>query len=183
MNPAKDALAQTRRWVRDFIVEYQVCPFARREVERGSVRYIACEEDMAGALEQLMLECEHLDSQAETETTLLVFTHAFADFDDFLDLIEIANDLLEQQGYLGTYQLAHFHPDYRFEGAAPDDAANHSNRAPWPTLHLIREASLERALASYPDPERIPERNIALMRDMGLGQLQAIFARCRETGG
>jgi len=93
-------------------------------------------------------------------------------FDDYLDFLEISNQLLIDQGYEGVFQLASFHPDYCFADTSPDDPANYTNRSPWPMLHIIREASLEQVLQNYPNPEDIPQRNIDYCRQLGLEVMQ-----------
>jgi hypothetical protein len=95
-----------------------------------------------------------------------------------LDLVAIAEDVLIDQDYEGVYQLASFHPDYCFADSKPDDAANYTNRSPYPMLHIIREASIEKALTKYPNPEQIPERNMQLTRKLGLEKLQTLLATC-----
>ncbi|UYG06603.1 DUF1415 domain-containing protein [Halomonas sp. M4R1S46] len=170
----------TRAWVETFVVGLEVCPFAGREVARDSIRYVTVDAtDPAAALMRLMEECWHLDECAETETTLVVLTQGLADFDDYLDVLGLAEALLVEQGYEGVYQLASFHPDYQFEGEAEESPRNYTNRSPWPMWHLIREAGLERALAHYPDPEAIPERNAALMEAEGRDRLAASLAALR----
>lgn len=180
-NAASPALVATRAWVETFVVARNVCPFAGREVARGSIRYV---EVSAGgwerALHRLVAECEHLDETPAVETTLLVLSEGLEAFDDYLDFLSLAEALLEAQGYEGTYQLASFHPDYCFEGVEPADPANFTNRSPWPMLHLLREAGLERALEHYPDPEAIPERNAAAMRALGEPALAKALAGLRE---
>jgi len=173
----------TERWLTSFVIAFNICPFARREQEKGSIRYrvarpIAPEE----ALQTLVEECIFLDASPETETTLLIFPESFDDFDDYLDMLAIAEQLLIRQGYEGIYQLASFHPDYRFETDSEDedDPANYTNRSPYPMLHIIREASLERAVASHPDPENIPNRNIELTRNLGTNKLTAILSACYQ---
>ncbi|PMR72486.1 DUF1415 domain-containing protein [Billgrantia endophytica] len=161
-------LAATRTWVETFVVAHDVCPFAGRELARDTVRYTdIVAREWEPALRTLIEECQRLDETPGIETTLLVLSQGLDDFDDYLDFLAIAEALLAEQGYEGIYQLASFHPDYCFEDAEPDDPANFTNRSPWPMLHLLREASLERALEHYPDPEAIPERNIEEMRRLG----------------
>lgn len=181
--PSSDSLpiAATRRWVETFVVAHEVCPFAGRERERDSIRYVEVEAaDLEAALLALIEECRRLDRDPTIETTLLVLTDGLEDFEDYLDALSIAEALLADQGYEGIYQLASFHPDYCFEDAEPDDPANFTNRSPWPMLHLLREAGLERALAHYADPEGIPARNIARMREMGGDRLAAALAALRH---
>lgn len=171
----------TRAWVETFVVGHEVCPFAGREVARDSIRYATlAADDPAAALLGLMEECWHLDAHPETETTLLVLTSGVEDFDDYLDLLGLAEALLVDQGYEGIYQLASFHPDYQFEGEAEGSPRNFTNRAPWPMLHLLREAGLEQALAHYPDPEGIPERNRERMQALGRERLAAALAALRQ---
>jgi len=178
------AIEQTQAWVESVVVGLNLCPFAGREVEQGRVYYADLPAvNMEDALLSLVRECERLDKDPEIETSLLVYSEGFRLFDAFLDLLEIAGELLIDQGYEGVYQLASFHPEYCFEGAGEDDPANFTNRAPYPTLHLIREESLASALASYPDPEEIPERNIELTRDLGLEKMRALLAACYRVSG
>lgn len=172
-------IAATQAWLNTFVIAYNICPFARREQERNSIRYQVVENNsIEKCLEAVIAECEHLDSEPETETTLLIFAEDFADFEDFLDLLALSEQLLIDQGYEGVYQLASFHPDYCFAQTLEDDPSNYTNRSPYPMLHLIREASIEKAVASHPDPDGIPDRNIALTRQLGLETLRAILGAC-----
>ena len=175
----KSAIAQTQCWLKTVIVEHDFCPFAKRELERGSIRYsVDHSNDLASALQVVIDECVYLDNNEATETTLLIFTQAFNRFDGYLELVELAQALLTDQGYAGTYQLASFHPDYCFADAEQDDAANYTNRSPYPMLHLIREVSMEQALKHHPDPEAIPERNIEYARELGQEEMQRQLEAC-----
>lgn len=120
--------------------------------------------DLEELLHELVAECRRLDAEPGIATTLLIAPAGMEDFDDYLDWLELAERLLDDLGYRGIYQLASFHPDYVFDGVEAADPANATNRSPYPMLHILREAELERALASYPDPESIPERNMAKLR-------------------
>ena len=163
------------------MVECNFCPFAKRELDRDSVRYVVCDAlELESCVESVFEECVFLDSNEAVETTLIVFSKAFKSFDDFLDCVDIAEQLLTQQGYDGVYQMASFHPDYCFADATNDDAANYTNRSPFPMLHLLREASLEKALVSYPDPENIPKRNVDKAREIGFKAMKARLDRCRN---
>lgn len=182
----QNILRTTQNWLTSFIIAYNICPFAQREQQRNSIRYqISDTDNLEQALHDLMQECAYLDEHPATETTLLIFATGFKDFDDYLDLVAIAEHLLADQAYEGVYQLASFHPDYCF--ASDDnnndqqDPANYTNRSPYPMLHIIREASIERALAHYPDPENIPTRNIKLTRELGLEKLQPLLADCTPS--
>ncbi|MCE8023347.1 DUF1415 domain-containing protein [Billgrantia aerodenitrificans] len=174
------ACAATRDWVEGFVVAHNVCPFARRELVNDSIRFVEVSAaQWEPALQALVEECRRLDDTPQIETTLMLLRPGLEDFDDYLDFLDVAEALLIEQGYEGVYQLASFHPDYCFDGAEQDDPANFSNRSPWPMLHLLREAGLEHALAHYPDPEAIPERNIERMRQLGSERLAAELAALR----
>jgi len=151
----------TKRWIESVILACDFCPFAGREFARNSIHYSVIRGgEIERCLESLIEECVLLDAETDIETSLLLFPDAFADFEDFLDLVGIAEALLVDQGYEGVYQLASFHPDYCFADQDVNDPANYTNRSPYPTLHLLREASLERVLGEHPDPDLIPLRNI-----------------------
>ena len=131
-----------------------------------------------------MISIDLIQSTAESElaTSLLLFTGALSNFDDYLDFLDLAQALLAEAGLEGVIQLASFHPDYRFAGEAADAASHFSNRSPWPTIHLIREDMLERVLLDYPDPEGIPARNIAALNGLGVGELRQRWELCRRDG-
>ncbi len=172
-------IKQTRNWVKTVIIDLNFCPFARRVFEGESIHYpVVTDSNLEPCLHALIDECLHLDRNDNFETSLVIFSQAFAIFDDFLDFVEIANALLIDRGYEGVYQLAHFHPHYHFADVTENDASNYTNRSPWPMLHIIRESSLEHALENYPDPESIPERNIKLAREKGCEQMQAMLEAC-----
>ncbi len=178
-NKDQQLITTTQNWLKTIIIEYSICPFAKRELERGSIRFsINHDTEIESCLLNLMLECDRLDTDSSIETTLLIYDSAFTAFDDYLDFLELAETLIIEQGYEGIYQLASFHPAYCFEGAKPDDPANYTNRSPYPMLHLLRETSIERAVATYPHPENIPQRNIELTRELGLAKMQALLAAC-----
>lgn len=173
----KNAIEKTRTWVEKVVVGFNFCPFAYREVERESIRYILSEGlNEESALTDLLLEMQYLDAHEETETTLLILPLAFTDFEEYLDLVDLAEALVYDQGYEGIYQVASFHPDYRFASSDDEeDAANYTNRSPFPMLHLLREASLERVLEHHINPEAIPERNVQFAREKGLAYMQVIL--------
>jgi hypothetical protein len=170
---------ETKKWLESVVIAHNICPFAKRVFDDGGI-YFAVENstDVETCLENLLDECERLDENEALETTLLIYTKAFTDFDDYLDFVEIAERLLEVEDYEGIYQLASFHPNYCFEGSAENDAANYTNRSPYPMLHLLREHSLEKALGNYPNPEDIPENNIKLTRELGLQKMRETLAAC-----
>lgn len=184
MNDEQLVIHQTECWIKSVIIELNFCPFAKRELERGSIRYrVSRDKELTSGLQTLIDECVLLDSDDNIETSLLIFPDAFSEFVDYLQLVEMAESLMVQQGYEGIYQLASFHPAYVFAESIfadsdSDDAANYTNRSPYPMLHLIREASVERVLQHYPNPERIPERNIEVARTAGLEIMKARLKAC-----
>lgn len=178
-NKDQQLIETIQTWLKTIIIEYSICPFAKRELERGSIRFgISHDREIESCLVNLMLECDRLDTDLSIETTLLIYDNAFTAFDDYLDFLELAETLLIEQGYEGVYQLASFHPDYCFEGAEQDDPANYTNRSPYPMLHLLRETSIERAVTTCPHPENIPQRNIEFTHQLGLAKMQALLAAC-----
>ena len=178
-NKDQQLITTTQDWLKTIIIEYSICPFAKHELERGSIRFsVDHDTEIERCLVNLMLECDRLDSDVSIETTLLIYDRAFTSFDDYLDFLELAETLLIDEDYEGVYQLASFHPDYCFEGEKQDDPANYTNRSPYPLLHLLRETSIERAVATFPNTENIPQRNIELTRELGLAKMQALLAAC-----
>ena len=163
------------------IIDLNFCPFAKREFIKESISYdVSTASGLEANLHELARALEHLDNHAEVETTRLIFAEAFPDFDDFVEMIDYADQLIDELGYRSTYQLAHFHPDYCFEGADADDAANYTNRAPFPILHLLREESLQKAIDNHPDTTSIPDNNIKLARELGVTKMQALLSKCCE---
>lgn len=186
--PADLVIAETRAWVRRAVIGLNLCPFARAVDVRDRMRYVVSDStDPAAVLEQMRQEFRLLqDTPADDiETTLLILTAAFADFLDFNDFLEQAERLLRRAGWEGEFQIASFHPAYQFAGAGAEDIANATNRSPWPTLHLLRESSIDRAVASMDNPDRIYEANIETMQRLGTEGWEALREQCRrdaETG-
>ncbi len=123
-------------------------------------------------LQQLAACFNQLDESTDIETSLAIFPHGYQSFDDYLELLHLANLLLEDLNYTGVYQLASFHPEYLFAGSDKNDASNFTNRSPYPMLHLIREDSLERAIASYENIEQVPQDNINRLQAIGYQAMQ-----------
>ena len=167
---------QTKNWIDNVIIGHNYCPFARKVVEDNKVRFQVCQlTDTTRQLEYLVNECIYLDQHPETETTLIIFPSGLNHFYDYLDFLSLAEDMLMEKGYEGEYQLASFHPQYMFQGSEEDDPANYTNRSPYPMLHLIREASIEKVLKHFKNPEDIPERNIEFARAQGLDIMQGLL--------
>lgn len=182
MTSAEQALAETRCWVEKVVVGLNLCPFAAAPMKGGRIRYVHCaEQQQEGIYRALLSEMETLIGMGETEaeTCLFVVPAGLEDFQDYLALFEAVEGVIPQAGLEGILQLASFHPDYCFDGAGEDDPANYTNRSPHAMFHLIREAPLARALENYADPEAIPERNVALLRELGLAEMQRRLAACQ----
>lgn len=180
VNNKNRIILETKNWVSDFVIAYNICPFAKREFVNDRIAYrVITEKTLEDQLYQLIEACVELDTHPDIETSLLIFTESFDDFDDYLDFLALSNNLLIKQGYEGIYQLASFHPHYCFDGADNQDASNYTNRSPYPMLHLIREKSLEKALERYPHPEMIPLDNIKKTRKMGVQKLKEIIKACK----
>ena len=163
-------LAATRRWLERAVIGLNLCPFAKAVHVKQQVRFVLSDAELEDdLLEELAEELLRLrDTPAEEiDTTLLVHPRVLGDFLDYNDFLGDADALVEAMDLDGTLQVASFHPDYQFAGSEPDDPDNLTNRAPWPILHLLREASIDRAVAAYPDPDVIVERNIATVRELG----------------
>ena len=177
------AITETRAWVDRAVIGLNLCPFAKAPQVKGQVRYaLSVATDPAALLADLVAELESLaEAPAERiETTLLVHPGVmtdFAEYNDFLDLVDATVAELDLEGIV---QVASFHPQYQFDGSAPDDVANATNRSPYPTLHLLREDSIDRAVEAFPQAEAIYETNIATMQRLGADGWADLQRRCRE---
>ncbi|WP_298444907.1 DUF1415 domain-containing protein [uncultured Ferrimonas sp.] len=173
--------AQTKQWLDEIVIQLNFCPFAKKEFVNNTIAYVECDASkLEPALAALAHELQQLEQQPQTETTLLIFTHGFAQFERFLELVDYANELLLDIGYDGTFQLANFHPDYFFEDEPMDSPGHYTNRSPYPTLHLIREQSMEKVLRVYPNPEQIPENNIRVTEQKGVDYFEQVLRRIRQ---
>lgn len=173
-----------RKWVELLVVGMNLCPFAKGELVKRRVRFAQTQAvTEAQLLMALRAELELLDSDPSVETTLLIHPQVLQDFYDYNQFLDSADNLLAQMGLEGIYQIASFHPHYQFGGTAPEDVENYTNRSPYPMLHLIREDSLERAIAQYPDVDQISPRNIALMKSLGQDKLRVLMQSCLQGAG
>jgi len=172
---AAGAESQIRTWLVDCVVGLNLCPFARPLLGSARLRIAICGETRPQVLRQAFLqELDLLQRSTEEEvaTTLLAFPAALGDFHDYLDFLDEAQSLLEEAGLQGVVQLASFHPRYLFAGEPVDGPSHYSNRAPYPIIHLLREAMLSRVLMDGADPDSIPEKNIATLTALGVEELQ-----------
>lgn len=165
-----DVIAATRNWLEKAVIGLNLCPFARAVYAGDRIRYAVSDAATPEALLQaLAKELCHLaqTDEGKTETTLLIHPGVLDDFLDYNDFLEVADALVIDLGYEGVLQVASFHPHYQFAGTDPDDIDNCTNRSPYPTLHLLRESSVERAVAAHPDTGRIYQDNIETLRRLG----------------
>ena len=166
-----DPIAETRKWLEQIVIGLNLCPFAKAVYVKDQVRFVLSDATTPEALvEELAEELILLrDTPAEQiDTTLIVHPDVLTDFLDYNDFLDNADAAIEALDLQGILQVASFHPQYQFAGVAPDDVSNYTNRAPYPTLHLLREDSVERAVAAFPDPDVIVERNIETLDKLGI---------------
>jgi len=167
---AELAVAATRRWVEGAVIGLNLCPFAKAVHAKGQIRYAVSDaDDVESVLQDLSDELTRLvqaDPQ-EIDTTLLILPCALADFDDFHAFEAWSARLLKRMRLTGQLQVAVFHPAFQFAHTEPDDIENYTNRSPYPVLHLLREASIDRAVQAFPDAADIYEKNMATMRKLG----------------
>jgi len=165
-----NATAATRHWLEQAVIGLNLCPFAKAVRVKEQIRWVESPaRDAQGLLDDLLRELQLLAAaDPETvETTLLIHPHALNDFLDYNDFLDVADAAIDELGLTGVLQVASFHPNYQFAGTAPDDVENLSNRSPHPMLHLLREDSIDRAVAAFPDTATIYERNIETLRRLG----------------
>lgn len=178
-------LAQTRAWLEQAVIGLNLCPFAKAVHTKGRIRWVLSAARDSNTLlaqlhdELLLLAAAPIDA---IETTLLIHPQVLADFLDYNDFIGEAETALARAGLDGVLQIASFHPHYVFAGTTADDVGNATNRSPWQLLHLLREESIDRAVAAYPDPEAIVGRNLATMADLGPAGWQRLLSAFTAAG-
>ena len=166
----EEVLGQTRRWLEKAVIGLNLCPFAKVVYVKNQVRLVVSQARHADdLLEELDRELDLLVATPaeDIDTTLLIHPTLFEDFLDFNDFLEIAEDVVDEHGLEGVIQLASFHPRFQFDGTEADDIGNYTNRAPFAILHLLREDSVERAVAAFPEADAIFEKNIANLEKLG----------------
>jgi hypothetical protein len=174
-----NAIAATRHWLEHAVIGLNLCPFAKAVHLKQQIRWVESPAvDAAGLLEDLVDELQHLAASdaATIETTLLIHPQALKAFLDFNDFLDVADAAVLRLGLEGVIQVASFHPDYQFAGTAPDDVENLTNRSPYPMLHLLREDSIAKAVAAFPDAATIYERNIETVRRLGAEGWRALMS-------
>ncbi|MFK8029302.1 MAG: DUF1415 domain-containing protein [Gammaproteobacteria bacterium] len=169
-------MEHVKRWLDRLVIDHELCPFARRERARDSIRFVLCDAtDEAMLLDTLEAELNGLTEQENVETSLIVHPHVLGNFSDYNQFLNKADDLLDILGLAGTLQIASFHPDYQFADTSPEDASNYTNRSPYPLLHILRESSVQRAVEQHPDVDAIPDANIAKLEALGTERIQTLL--------
>jgi hypothetical protein len=179
-----NAIAATRHWLEQAVIGLNLCPFARAVHVKQQIRWVESQaRDEQELREDLVRELQYLAAvdAAMVDTTLLIHPHVLNDFLDYNDFLDVADAGVEALGLTGVLQVASFHPGYRFEGTAPDDVANFSNRSPHPMLHLLREDSISRAVAAFPEAATIYERNVQTLRRLGALGWKQLMSDAEET--
>ncbi len=178
-DPAEIVKQQTLAWLDRFVIGLNLCPFASKVRDDGTLHIEVCQKtDWDDLVRSVLLQLEALLQADEKviSTSLLVFSHAVAEFDEFLELLAAANEILAETQLDGVIQIASFHPDYVFEEEPEDDVSHYTNRSPYPMLHFIREAQLTQALKHFPNPEQIPIDNISCLRELGKADIDKLLA-------
>ena len=169
-------IKSVQQWLEKIVIGLNLCPFAKRELVKNRIRFKVSEaKSEEKLLEDLNTELELIFSNASVETTLLIIPNILQDFNDYNQFLDLADALIQQKDFEGEFQIASFHPDYQFADTEFDDVENYTNRSPYPILHILREASLEKAIDTYPDVENIPEKNIALLKSMGTDKVKELL--------
>ena len=172
-------IGQTKKWIADVVAACNFCPFVAKEIKANTIFYqVESSGDSSECLQAFLKECTRLNKDITIATTLLIFPNAFHQFYDYLDAIEMAEKLLEENDYEGIYQVAGFHPQYMFADAPVNDAANYTNRSIYPMFHILREAQITHALEKYPSPENIPLNNINFARKKGVQYMKMLRDGC-----
>ena len=175
----------TREWLEKAVIGLNLCPFAKAVHVRGQIRYAVSDaRNEAELLADLKVELQALiaASPEQVDTTLLIHPDVLKDFADYNAFLTLAEAALDEAGLVGVVQLATFHPRYQFAGTAPEDIGNYTNRSPYPMLHLLREASVSRAVRAFPDAGAIYETNIATMEKLGRAGWVRLGLNSTENG-
>ncbi len=166
----EEVIAATQQWLERAVIGLNLCPFAKAVHVKKQIRYVVSSATTPeGLLKELINELEFLaeNSAEKVDTTLLIHPHVLTDFLDYNDFLDVADETLEDLNLAGELQVASMHPHYQFEETQPDDMENYTNRSPYPTLHLLRESSVDKAVAAFPEADQIFEKNVETMKKLG----------------
>jgi uncharacterized protein len=176
--PARDtAVASTRAWIEQAVIGLNLCPFAKAVYAKDQIRYAVSDAETTAGLRDDLAQELHALAQADPgviDTTLLIHPNVLTEFDDYNTFLDVVDATIKALDLAGVLQVATFHPGYRFAGTAPDDVTNNTNRSPYPMLHLLREASMDLAVAALPEARMIYQRNIETMRRLGVAGWAAL---------
>ena len=179
MEKVNSIISQTEKWILEVVVGLNFCPFASKPLREGTIYYQVEENiDKRSALEAFISVCNMMKNDDQKETSFLIFAKGFHSFEEYLDVLDLAEQLLKKEQLEGLFQIASFHPLYQFAGSDINDPANYTNRSPYPMFHILREASLDRILEKYNNSNQIPENNIRTARQMGLDKLKILLESC-----
>jgi uncharacterized protein len=174
-----ETISITKKWIEKVVIGCNFCPFAAQVFVNNSINYLVTTHDtVQKCAESLLAEFDFLNENTEIETSLIILLNYSHSFDDFLAVIENAEENILLHDYEGIYQIASFHPLYLFEGATETDAANYTNRSPFAMLHILREASIDKVLLKFKNPEKIPVDNILYAQQKGLAHMQQLKDDC-----
>ncbi|MFC4263545.1 DUF1415 domain-containing protein [Ferruginibacter yonginensis] len=169
-------ILQTKNWIEQVVMGCNFCPFAAKVFHEQRIRYVVDNNSNPNnTIDLLMAECNYLSDNPSTATTFIIIPNNYKDFFEYLDVVIKAEKQLKKAGLEGVYQVASFHPQYCFAGSNNNDAANYTNRSPYPMLHILRENDVTAALNFYKNPDAIPEKNIAFAQQKGLAYMQQLF--------
>jgi uncharacterized protein len=172
-----EVVASTRAWIEQAVIGLNLCPFAKAVYAKDQIRYAVSDAETTGVLRDDLAQELHALAQADPgviDTTLLIHPNVLTEFDDYNAFLDVADATIKTLDLGGVLQVATFHPGYRFAGTAPDDVTNNTNRSPYPMLHLLREASMDLAVAAFPEASLIYQRNIETMRRLGVAGWAAL---------
>ena len=172
-----EVVASTRAWIEQAVIGLNLCPFAKAVYAKDRIRYAVSDAETTGVLRDDLAQELHALAQADPgviDTTLLIHPNVLTEFDDYNAFLDVADATIKALDLAGVLQVATFHPGYRFAGTAPDDVTNNTNRSPYPMLHLLREASMDLAVAAFPEASLIYQKNIETMRRLGVAGWAAL---------
>ena len=164
-------IADTVRWLERAVIGLNLCPFAKAPHVKGQIHYVVSQaKGLEGLRDELIAQLQAMAAlpAEERETVLLIVPQMLHDFLEFNDFLDEADGVLQELDMEGEFQVASFHPQFQFADTEPDDITNFTNRSPYPTLHLLREESIDRAVEVFPEAEAIYETNMATLEELGI---------------
>ena len=172
----EEIISQTKNWIKQIVIGLNFCPFAAQPFNDNSIHYKIIDSSKLNIiLEELIRECNRMDADDKTDTSLLILPTGWGSFKTYLDLLDLSEKLIEQEGLEGIYQIASFHPDFLFAGTSENDASNYTNRSPYPMLHILREEQVEKAIKKHKDIHSIPNTNISKANELGVNYFKSFI--------